>query len=389
MQVLEVTAGRGLKIREYPRQDSDVLEAMPNGMLVKRIDDQLWNDHWYRIRAEFTDQYQVEGYSHRRFLTLHAPAAEELANPTEPKIAVPAPAAPSPVEQSLYVVIASSLNLRDEPSTSGDIVMKLSNGSVVRKLEDSSSLDWWKISAEAGNLQEEGYVAKRFLAPKTPKPALNADLSLLLNINHAIKRVQNFVGDYATELNETLLRTLNDVVAKYEINKTPRRFSHFMAQLAHESAHFSRREENLNYSAESLRSVFRKYFRTDEAAADYARQPERIANRVYASRIGNGDEASGDGWRYRGRGYIQLTGRANYRDIGNRLGLDLEQNPDQVAENPEIALAVAADYWDSRNINEAADVDDIHEVTRLINGGFNGIDDRIHLLARAKSIWGG
>ena len=109
----------------------------------------------------------------------------------------------------------------------------------------------------------------------------------------------------------------------------------------------------------------------------------------FSNRIGNGDEASGDGWRYRGRGFIQLTGRANYRSIGQRIGLDLEGNPDQVASDPVIALQVAANYWDSRNLNEVADTDDIYKVTRLINGGLNGIDDRKKLLGVAKSIWGG
>jgi len=137
-----------------------------------------------------------------------------------------------------------------------------------------------------------------------------------------------------------------------------------------------------------IRDSFRSKFRDADEAASYARQPERIANRVYANRIGNGDEASGDGWRYRGRGFIQLTGRANYRSIGSRLGLNLEDDPDIVASDPVIALQVAANYWDSRGLNAVADQDDVYEVTRLINGGLNGIDDRKQLLGVAKSIWG-
>ncbi|MEO0882154.1 MAG: SH3 domain-containing protein [Pseudomonadota bacterium] len=388
MQVLEVTAERGLKIRELPSQDSRVLDAMPHKMVVNRLDDRLWNGNWYKIRAEFSDRYRVDGYSHRKFLATHG-VQEPRGASTDETSNAPTEVESTPLARSLYEVIASSLNLREQPTTASNVIMRLSYGTIVMKLEDSSDLDWWKVSTEAGNLLEEGYVAKAFLAPQAPKPAPNTDLSLLLNVQDAIRRVQNFVGNYANELNESLLRTLNDVVAKYDINRTPRRFSHFMAQIAHESAHFTRREENLNYSAEGLRDIFGKYFTTDADAEAFARQPERIANKVYADRIGNGSEASGDGWRYRGRGYIQLTGRENYRNIGSRLGLDLEDNPDQVANDPEIALAVAADYWDSRNINAAADADDVREVTRRINGKFNGIDDRIRLLARAKSIWGG
>ncbi|NQY12543.1 MAG: glycoside hydrolase family 19 protein [Henriciella sp.] len=263
------------------------------------------------------------------------------------------------------------------------------HGTLVTKIEDSSALGWWKISTKAGNMVEEGYAASQYLVSIDPQPAQTTRLTDLTNIGEVIKRVQRFVGDYADALNEDMLLVLNQVVAHYEIGANPRRFSHFMAQLAHESAHFSTMEENLNYSAEGLMKIFRSKFRDAEEAASYARQPERIANRVYANRIGNGDEASGDGWRYRGRGFIQLTGRANYRFIGQRIGMDLEGNPDVVAADPVIALQVAANYWDSRNLNTVADTDDIYKVTRLINGGLNGIDDRIKLLGVAKSIWGG
>jgi putative chitinase len=163
------------------------------------------------------------------------------------------------------------------------------------------------------------------------------------------------------------------------------RLRHFLAQCAHESAGLTRFTENLNYSEQGLRGTFPKYF--DAAAArDYARQPERIANRAYANRLGNGDEASGDGWRYRGRGIFQLTGRDNYRTFGTRVGVDLENNPERAAE-PAIAVQVALAYWNDRRLSERADADDIEGVTRGINGGTIGLDDRKQKLAKAKTIW--
>src|SRR5262249_6405410 len=163
------------------------------------------------------------------------------------------------------------------------------------------------------------------------------------------------------------------------------RLRHFLAQCVHESAGLKAFEENLNYSEEGLLKVFKKYF--DAAAAhDYARQPERIANRAYASRNGNGDEASGDGWRYRGRGIFQLTGRANYRTIGDRIGAKLEADPDSAAQ-PDTAVQVAIAFWNSRGLSALADADDVTEITHKINGGEAGLDERKKLLAKAKTIW--
>ncbi|MEL6824669.1 MAG: SH3 domain-containing protein [Pseudomonadota bacterium] len=389
MEYLKVTAQSGLKIRELPTGSSRVLEAMPAGMRVRRLDKKLWNGDWYKVFAEFSDTYHVEGYSHRKFLIPIDEPARTLHHiqPVEPT--PPPPPPPPPPPKNVFRVNASSLRMRQEPSTDSPIIMDMSHGTLVTKIEDASALGWWKITTTAGNLVEEGYAASRYLVSVDPEPATDTRLTDLTNVVEVIKRVQRFVGDYASSLDEELLRVLNQVVAHYEIGENPRRFSHFMAQLAHESAHFTAMEENLNYSTQGLMKIFRSKFRDEAEAASYARQPEKIANRVYANRIGNGDEASGDGWRYRGRGFIQLTGRANYRSIGGRLGLDLENDPDVVASNPVIALQVAANYWDSRNLNEVADTDDIFEVTRLINGGHNGIEDRKHLLNVAKSIWGG
>lgn len=175
------------------------------------------------------------------------------------------------------------------------------------------------------------------------------------------------------------------VLPQFEIN-TPLRKAHFLAQLAHESAGFKATTENLNYSAKALNSVFKKYFPTLESATAYERQPERIANKVYANRMGNGDEASGDGWKYRGRGLIQLTGKSNYEAFSKATGQDFVNNPDLVA-SPEWALSSACWYWKNRNINRFADVDDIHMVTKSINGGLIGIDHRQHFLDEFKNLY--
>ena len=176
---------------------------------------------------------------------------------------------------------------------------------------------------------------------------------------------------------------LNGVMPRYQIN-TPLRIAHFLAQVLHESEYLKRKEEHLNYSAERLLQVFPKYFKSKEEAQNYARKPEAIANRVYANRMGNGDEASGDGWKYRGRGLVQLTGKDNYRDCGNNLGLDLARTPDLATASATYSVIVACWFWSSRSLNALADRDDIEAITKKINGGLNGIDDRFKILTRAK-----
>jgi len=166
-----------------------------------------------------------------------------------------------------------------------------------------------------------------------------------------------------------------DVVIKYKIN-TPRRLAHFLAQCHHESAGFNVVEENLNYSAEGLLRTFKKYF-TQEQAQEYAHNKVKIASRVYANRMGNGDEESQDGWLYRGRGYIQLTGKDNYAALNDQLPGDILKNPDLVATR--YPMLSAAWFWDHKNINEICDNETIEDVTRKVNGGLNGIVDRSRL----------
>lgn len=171
--------------------------------------------------------------------------------------------------------------------------------------------------------------------------------------------------------------TLASAAAYYKLNKA--RAAHFFAQTAHESGNFKAFSENLNYGAKGLRGIFGKYFPTDGMAKNYERQPERIANRVYANRMGNGDEASGDGWKYRGRGALQLTGKSNYQAFADYISRpDVMTNPDLVAG--ELCFESALWFFDrnklwsicDQGITDAA----ILALTRKINGGVHGIDDR-------------
>lgn len=156
----------------------------------------------------------------------------------------------------------------------------------------------------------------------------------------------------------------------------------FLAQLSHESGRFTILEENLRYSASGLRVIFPKYFPTDEAAQAFAKRPEAIANRVYSNRMGNGDEASGDGWRYRGRGLIQLTGRHNYRAAGAGLGSAFEAEPDLVSQMHWAALT-AGWFWDQKELNQLADIGDMATISKRINGGTIGLENRLKLYKQA------
>lgn len=173
---------------------------------------------------------------------------------------------------------------------------------------------------------------------------------------------------------------LAEACAEWSID-TPLRLAAFLAQIAHESGQLCALAENLNYSADALLRVFPRHFEASQAAT-YARHPDRIASRVYANRMGNGDEASGDGWRYRGRGLIQVTGKTNYAACGTALGLDLIAQP-ELLEQPGPAARSAAWFWHRNGLNRPADAHDIETITRRINGGLSGLDDRKAHYARA------
>jgi putative chitinase len=167
---------------------------------------------------------------------------------------------------------------------------------------------------------------------------------------------------------------LNAILPDYEID-TPERVAAFLAQCAHESGGFVFLKENLNYKAASLRKVFPKYFPDDGIAAAYANRPEMIANRVYASRMGNGDERSGDGYRYCGRGLIQLTGRTNYQAFADSIETPVEQVTEYLGTF-EGAVQSACWFWENNNLNKWADAGDILAMTKKINGGTIGLEDR-------------
>ena len=181
-------------------------------------------------------------------------------------------------------------------------------------------------------------------------------------------------------------RALAQLLPDYEIN-TPQRMAAFLAQCAHESGGFLAIKENLNYRAASLRKTFAKYFPTDELAAQYANKPEKIANRVYANRMGNGPEESGDGYRYCGRGLIQLTGKDNYFWFAASIDLTPEAASEYM-ETFEGAAQSACWFWETNNLNQWADRDDILTLTKRINGGTIGLADRQKHYEHAKHIFG-
>ena len=179
---------------------------------------------------------------------------------------------------------------------------------------------------------------------------------------------------------------LDQLLDDYEIN-TPLRVAHFVAQCAHESGNFVFIKENLNYKAASLQKIFSKYFPTAELAAQYANRPEQIANRIYANRMGNGPETSGDGFRYCGRGLIQLTGKDNYTFFAGSLNIPVEEASDYLATF-EGAAQSACWFWEQNNLNRFADANDVKGLTKAINGGYIGLEDRISHTEHALHVLG-
>jgi putative chitinase len=175
---------------------------------------------------------------------------------------------------------------------------------------------------------------------------------------------------------DSVLAQIPEVITKFGID-TVVKLSHFLAQCSHESGGFKLTQENLNYGAKGLRGVFPKYFPTEDLAAAYERKPEKIANRVYANRMGNGDEASGMGFKFRGRGFIQLTGHDNYKAFSTAIGEDCVANPDLVAT--KYPLASAAWFFQKNCLKKATSntEESITSVSKCVNGGTIGLEDRI------------
>jgi len=179
---------------------------------------------------------------------------------------------------------------------------------------------------------------------------------------------------------------LSQALPDYDIT-TPQRIAAFLAQCAHESGGFRAIKENLNYKAESLVKVFPKYFKSLDEANKYAKQPEKIANKIYGGRMGNGPETSGDGYRYCGRGLIQLTGKSNYQSFADSLEMAVEDVPEYLATF-EGAVQSACWFWEANNLNKYADSGDILNMTKKINGGTIGLEDRISHYEHALTVLG-
>ncbi len=183
-------------------------------------------------------------------------------------------------------------------------------------------------------------------------------------------------------------RQAADLLGQYGIADKTLRLHYFLAQIGHEAGGLTVTSENLNYSASRLMAVWPRRFPTMNVARSYARKPEKLANYVYGNRMGNGGAETGDGWRFRGRGFIQITGRDGYRRVGDIAGIDLENNPD-LAMQPSNSLLVACAFWKWKKLNAICDRGNYLSVTRRINGGFNGLADRKAWLTKVRRILGG
>jgi putative chitinase len=233
-----------------------------------------------------------------------------------------------------------------------------------------------KLWQSAHGLTADGIVGDKTWAmimgeADAPAPAQQAVVAVANSTGLKLEKLKGHIPD-------AVIAMIPDTAAKFQIN-TPLRLAHFLAQCGHESGGFRVTSENLNYSAKGLNGIFKKYFPTEAAAAAYARNPQKIANKVYANRMANGSEASGDGYKFRGRGYIQLTGRDNYTQFGKAIGEDIASNPDKVSS--QYALLSAAWFWSKNGLNKLADggAGDtvVTSITKRVNGGTIGLADRI------------
>lgn len=198
-----------------------------------------------------------------------------------------------------------------------------------------------------------------------------------------------FKNSHSDEFIAATAARLNEILPEFQIT-TKRRLAAFIAQCCHESAEFTRTSENLNYSAQGLANTWPRRFAGNHGlpnalAQSIQKKPAQIANIVYASRMGNGDAASGDGWKFKGRGLIQITGRDAYARVGALIGVDLIISPG-LAEEPETAIRTACGYWSLNGLNQYADQGDITKLTKIINGGFNGLAERQEYYNRALAV---
>lgn len=192
-----------------------------------------------------------------------------------------------------------------------------------------------------------------------------------------LELLQHMCPKTKTSVLQGYVEPLNTVAEYYEMTANPARLAGFLSQTAHESGGFNFIKENLNYSAKGLMGIFKKYFPTEELAKQYERKPEKIANRVYGNRMGNGPEESGDGYKFCGRGLIQLTGKQNYTKLAEDLGISIDETIAYL-ETPSGAVSSAGWFWDNNNLNQYCDKGDFVTLTKRINGGTIGLADRQH-----------
>lgn len=188
--------------------------------------------------------------------------------------------------------------------------------------------------------------------------------------------ISKFKSTFPQCKNSDVLCNLFDNILNENGINSKERVNAFLAQCGHESGGFTITSENMNYSAKGLRGVFPKYFPTDDLASQYERKPEKIGNRVYANRMGNGDESSGEGYKFRGLGFIQLTGKDNFKNFSKDTGIDILTDPDSFRGDLSICIKTAVWFWNKNNLNKYADSGDFVGLTKRINGGTIGLEER-------------
>lgn len=196
--------------------------------------------------------------------------------------------------------------------------------------------------------------------------------------------LQQFEKMFNLKNSEVIYEIITRFSKDYNLN-TVNRMAGFLAQCGHESAGFTRFRENLNYSSDALHRVFKKYFPTLESAKPYHRKPEKIANKVYGNRMGNSDELSGDGWKFSGKGAIQITGKNNYSAFAKHKNMTLDEVSEYML-SLEGAIESALWFWDVNGLNQICDKDDVKLMTKRINGGYNGLEDRTKHYEEFKQI---
>lgn len=307
-------------------------------------------------------------------------------------LATPAATIPPPAATST-VTLNSNVNLRSRPSVNSPVVKVVASGSAlaVRQFvtgdmvngnaiwyQDKDGNYFWAGATDAPHPQRGDQPVETGAAAGPDAGTIRVlTTEQLSHIMPACRNPQTWVS------------ALNPAMARFEIT-TAERMTAFLAQIAHESGQLTRLSENLNYTAARLMQVWPKRFSTMDKALQYERNEQKLANYVYAKRIGNGDEASGDGWNYRGRGLIQLTGRGNYRSAAQGTGLPLEEQPDLLLQPGPAALS-AAWFWKSHGLNALADdqnddndTEDFETITIKINGGTVGLKERLAFWGKAK-----